>query len=270
MNILIVDDNIATLDTLGSSIDWKELGIREVFTAQSADEALTVVESRRVDILLCDIEMPGTDGLTLVRQLRGGGNQVVCLFLTAHAEFDYAQQAIELNSLDYILKPFTPQRVTEKLRRAIQVSREQAENSSYIKYGKLWVSSQEPLPDHAREKLVQAENEDEHRGVQMAKDYIQEHYTEQISIADIASYCSYNPSYLSTIFKQHEGIPPLDYLTNVRIRQARLLLACHDFSIGDVATMVGFQSISYFNRTFKKIVGQTPGDYRRKKNNSKA
>lgn len=211
MNILIVDDNVATLNTLGSSIDWKELGIREVFTAQSADEALTVFESRRVDILLCDIEMPGTDGLTLVRQ--------------------------------------------------------QAENSSYIKYGKLWVSSQEPLPDHARDKLVQAENEDEHRGVQMAKDYIQEHYTEQISIADIAAHCSYNPSYLSTIFKQHEGIPPLDYLTNVRIRQARLLLACHDFSIGDVATMVGFQSISYFNRTFKKIVGQTPGDYQKNPKN---
>ena len=264
MNILIVDDNIATLDTLSASIDWSDLGIREVFTAQTAEEALQVFAARHVNILLCDIEMPGTDGLTLVRRLRNEGNQVVCLFLTAHAEFDYAQQAIELNSIDYILKPFSPDHVKEKLRHAIRVCREQAENSSYIRYGKLWVSSQEPLPDRSHDRLVQTDSEDEHRGVQMAKDYIKEHYTEQISIADIAAYCSYNPSYLSTIFKQHEGIPPLDYLTNVRIRQARLLLACHDFSIGDVATMVGFQNISYFNRIFKKIVGQTPGAYRRR------
>ena len=117
MNILIVDDNVATLNTLSSSIDWKELGIREVFTVQTADEALQVFRSRHVDILLCDIEMPGTDGLTLVRRLREEGNEVICLFLTAHAEFDYAQQAIELNSLDYILKPFSP--FSSRLRKSV-------------------------------------------------------------------------------------------------------------------------------------------------------
>lgn len=262
MNILIVDDNVSTLNTLTGSLDWKELGIRDVYTAQTADEALRVFSDKQVDILLCDIEMPGTDGLSLVRRLREAGNQVVCLFLTAHAEFYYAQQAIELNSIDYILKPFSIADVTEKLRSAISLCRERAENSSYIKYGKLWVDSQDSLSKESREKLVSRENEEEHRGVQQAKEYMKEHYTEQISLAEIAEYVNYNPSYLSTIFKRHEGIPPLDYLTNVRIRQARLLLACNDFSIGDIATMVGFQSISYFNRTFKKVVGQTPGEYK--------
>ena len=262
MNIAIVDDNISTLSTLSGSIDWKALSIEEVYTAQSADEAMELFEKYPIDILLCDIEMPGTDGLTLVRTLRAAGNMAVCIFLTAHAEFDYARQAIELNSLDYILKPFSLQDVTEKLRSAVLLCRERAENSSYIKYGKLWISSQNALDRDSRKKLMPSENSEEHQGIHKAKEYMKEHYTEPITLNDIAAYTNYNPSYLSTIFRRHEGIPPLDYLTNIRIRQARLLLACKDFSISDVALMVGFQNISYFNKIFKRIVGQTPGEYK--------
>ena len=106
MNILIVDDNISTLSTLSGSIDWKDIRIDEVYTAQSVEEALELFRKYTIDILLCDIEMTGTDGLTMVRHLREEGSQVVCIFLTAHAEFEYARQAIEVNSIDYILKPF--------------------------------------------------------------------------------------------------------------------------------------------------------------------
>ena len=262
MNILIADDNISTLTTLSGSIDWKQLQIDDVYTAQSAQEALEIIGQHTIDILLCDIEMPGQDGISLVRRLRQQGNQVICIFLTAHAEFEYARQAIELNSIDYILKPYALSDVTEKLRSAVMLSRERSQNSSYIKYGRLWVDSQEALSAQSRQKLVSHENDAEHQGVHKAKEFMKDHYTEQITLNDIAAYTSYNPSYLSTIFKRHEGVPPLDYLTSIRIRQARLLLACNDFSIGDVALMVGFQSISYFNRTFKKLVGQTPGEYK--------
>lgn len=262
MNILIVDDNISTLTTLSGSIDWKSIPIDEVFTAQSADEALEVFRQNTIDILLCDIEMPGRDGLSLVRQIRELGSQVVCIFLTAHAEFNYARQAIEVNSMDYILKPFSVPDVTEKLRSAVKLCQERSRNSSYIRYGKLWVDSQETHIGGSGQKLVKEESDAEHQGVHKAKEYMKDHYTEQITLNDIASYTGYNPSYLSTIFKRHEGIPPLDYLTGVRIRQARILLACNDFSISDVAMMVGFQNISYFNRTFKKVTGQTPGEYK--------
>ncbi len=262
VNILIVDDNISTLTTLSGSVDWKSIKVDEVYTAQSVEEALETFRKYSIDILLCDIEMPGTDGLTMVRRLRKEGNQVVCIFLTAHAEFEYARQAIEVNSIDYILKPYSLKDVTEKLRSAVQLCNERSQNSSYIKYGKLWVDSQETLSESSRQKLVSPESDAEHQGVHKAKEYMKDHYTEQITLNDIAAYTSYNPSYLSTIFKRHEGIPPLDYLTGIRIRQARILLACNDFSIGDVAMMVGFQNISYFNKIFKKNTGQTPREYK--------
>ena len=262
MTILIVDDNISTLTTLSGSIDWKSIRIDEVYTAQSVDESLALFRKYTIDILLCDIEMPGTDGLSMVRHLREEGSQVVCIFLTAHAEFEYARQAIEVNSIDYILKPFSLKDVTEKLRSAVQLVNERSQNSSYIKYGKLWVDSQGALSEKSRQKLVSPESDAEHQGVHKAKEYMKDHYTEQITLNDIAAYTSYNPSYLSTIFKRQEGIPPLDYLTGIRIRQACILLACNDFSIGDVAMMVGFQNISYFNRIFKKTTGQTPREYK--------
>ena len=75
----------------------------------------------------------------------------------------------------------------------------------------------------------------------------------------------YNPSYLSTLFKKKEGISPLDYLNTIRINQAKLFLAGSDFSISDIAMMVGFNSVSYFNHMYKAEVGLTPGEYRAQK-----
>lgn len=261
MTILIVDDNISTLNALTGSIDWEEIGIDKVLTAQSAAQADALMQETPVDILLCDIEMPQTDGLTFVRSLRSSGSNVICLFLTAHAEFTYARQAIELNSIDYILKPFSPAEVAEKLRGAVKLCQERTENSSYIKYGKLWLSEQQALPEDTVDRLRSPERETEHQGVLRAKEYMKDHYTEQITLNDIADYSGYNPSYLSTLFRQSTGVPPLDYLNRVRIRQAKLLLASREFSISDVAMMVGFQNVSYFNKIFKRSTGQTPGAY---------
>ena len=59
MNILIVDDQIYVVAGIRKEICWEKLGIQEVFTAYSAQEARMVFEQHRIDIMLCDIEMPG-------------------------------------------------------------------------------------------------------------------------------------------------------------------------------------------------------------------
>jgi len=262
MKILLIDDNVSTTTLLKKSIDWEKLGINEVGVADSALEAEALLEHENVDIIVCDIEMPGMNGLDFMRKQRARGNRAVCLFLTAYAEFEYAKQAIEVNSFEYILKPFSLDDITEKIKAAVIMCEERSKNSSYIKYGKVWVENQSAMTGTEKEKLLSAEEEKENVGIQKVKSFIKDHYTEKITLNDLAQHAGYNPSYLSTLFKKHEGIPPLDYLTLTRINQAKVFLAGSDFSISDIAMMVGFNSVSYFNHTYKSVVGQTPSEYR--------
>lgn len=260
MKILLVDDNISTTNLLKKSINWEELNIDTVKTANSATEAEVLLAEEAVDIIICDIEMPGVNGLDFMKKQRALGNNAICLFLTAYAEFEYAKQAIEVNSTEYILKPFSLEEIIEKMRSAVKLCEERSQNSNYIKYGKVWVENQNTLSSVEKKKLLAAE--EENKGIQKVKSYIKDHYTEKIGLNDLAQHVGYNPSYLSTLFKKHEGVPPLDYLNITRINQAKIFLAASDFSISDIAMMVGFNSVSYFNHMFKSTVNQTPGEYR--------
>ena len=105
MTLLIVNDEELTADTMRDTIDWKQYGIDDVFVAYQAEEARKILLAEQIDILLCDIEMPGENGLSLLKWVRTTEMPVECLFLTCHASFDYAKQAIGLNCKEYILLP---------------------------------------------------------------------------------------------------------------------------------------------------------------------
>lgn len=105
MNILIVDDEVRALNAVQRKMNWQKIGIEEVFTAVSKKQAIDIMSSRDIDLLLCDIEMPGGSGLELVQWVRDSHKTTKCVFMTCHADFQYAQKALRLGSLDYILKP---------------------------------------------------------------------------------------------------------------------------------------------------------------------
>ena len=105
MNVLIVDDQPEVVESMVTGVNWKKIPVEQVFTAYSVKEAQSVFERERIDVLLCDIEMPPTNGFALLRWAQERFSGVVCIFLSAHAEFEYAQEAVKLGSFDYILQP---------------------------------------------------------------------------------------------------------------------------------------------------------------------
>lgn len=120
MLVLLVDDQVRILEATKKLVDWEKLGVSRVLTAQSADEARAVLESERVDILLTDIEMPGEDGIALQRWQREHHPEVMCIFLTSHADFAYAQEALRNGAYDYILQPAAIPEIERVMQRAIQ------------------------------------------------------------------------------------------------------------------------------------------------------
>ena len=93
--------------------------------------------------------------------------------------------------------------------------------------------------------------------------YIENNYMHQINLDMIADFVDYNRNYICTVFKKDTGITIVDYLNYVRIRSAAQNFSYSDIDISLVCARVGFSNISHFNRTFKKLVGMSPGNYRR-------
>lgn len=92
--------------------------------------------------------------------------------------------------------------------------------------------------------------------------YVEEHYAEPITLDDISSVTYYSKSHFMKFFKQHMNISFIDYLNNYRLNLAASLLTTTDHSILEIASMVGFDNLSYFNRLFRRKFNTTPGNYR--------
>jgi two-component system response regulator YesN len=146
--MLIVDDERFAAEGIRNCWDWKALGVDEVHLAFSADEARRIFSERRIDVLVCDIEMPDEDGLSLVRWVKEQSPHTESVFLTCHGEFHYAQEAIHLGSFDYLLKPVDAGelsgivgRMLERIRRKEEQIRQ---TRMFEKYYSLW-NKQQPL-----------------------------------------------------------------------------------------------------------------------------
>ena len=120
MNLLIVDDDRTISEGLSKRINRKAVRIDTIISAGSAEEARRVFAEQPVDITLCDIEMPNENGVSLIEWVRENHPETLCIFLTAHADFEYAQKGISLGVFEYVLQPAPVRAVEEVLRKAVE------------------------------------------------------------------------------------------------------------------------------------------------------
>ncbi len=95
-----------------------------------------------------------------------------------------------------------------------------------------------------------------------ARQFIEEHSADKLSLAKVAKAVKISPNHLSEKFKTVTGLKFVDYVARTRIEKARQLLRNGDFRISEIAFAVGFQSLSQFNRVFKKLHKKSPTEYR--------
>lgn len=94
--------------------------------------------------------------------------------------------------------------------------------------------------------------------------YMENHFGEDISLEELAEISGRTPEYLCSVFKKETGQTIVGFLTNLRISQARVLLVRYpEKAAGEIGKMCGFQDPSYFGKIFRKVMGMTPGEYRR-------
>lgn len=100
------------------------------------------------------------------------------------------------------------------------------------------------------------------KGIDIAVNYIEDHYVERIDLSELANMCFMSYSHLFRTFKLKFGMTPIEYKNSLRIKKAKKLLSEHDCSVGEIAEMLGFEGACYFTRAFKKHVGVSPLNYR--------
>jgi YesN/AraC family two-component response regulator len=98
--------------------------------------------------------------------------------------------------------------------------------------------------------------------VRPAINFIETHYSEPLTLADIAKAAHLSVSRLSHIFREQTGITIVDYLTNVRINHAKQLLLSTSKSCTEICFEAGYNNQSYFTRTFRQITSLTPRQFR--------
>jgi AraC-like DNA-binding protein len=121
------------------------------------------------------------------------------------------------------------------------------------------------MPPHAnRLTHVALRNQNRAEPVEIwkARKFIEEHWDEELSLTKVASSVHISANHLSEKFKEVTGVNFVDYIASMRIEKARDLLQNRQLQISEIAFAVGFQSLSQFNRVFKKITRRSPTQFR--------
>lgn len=145
MQMIIVDDEAHWVDNLSMHKPWHTLGIEHVHRAYSGYEALQLIETHPIDIVISDILMPEMTGIELIERIRTRDPKIKCIILSGHSDFDYAKKAVQHQAVDYLLKPPTDQELFGAVQKAIDQLNEEWESISSLERTQFTLRENLPL-----------------------------------------------------------------------------------------------------------------------------
>jgi YesN/AraC family two-component response regulator len=249
--ILIAEDEALERKVL-CSILQKHFGeLCLIHQARSGPEAVALFMEHRPQVLILDIEMPGSTGLEAARQIRSSGLPCMILFLTAYDKFSYAREAIALRAVDYLLKPYEAQELILSVEEALNLyARTSGNPDLHLSF------AQDPEDE---------EDPSSHRMGQVRENierYIRKHYTSELSMQDVAKAMNYSEAYFCKLFKQCFKVNFFAWLNEFRVEKAKEMLLQSRMSIREISLACGYTDANYFARVFKRITGKTPSEFR--------
>ncbi|MFD1735452.1 response regulator [Bacillus salitolerans] len=251
--ILIVDDEPVTRQGLKKTLESWALSKYKIVSTDHANSALEVLNNEKVHLIITDICMPGTTGLEMLKLLKEKHQFPVVIIISAHSDFNYAKEAIEIGVVNYLLKPIDKQKLIIEVEKALEIEQKRER-----------VDMIERVVD---DQLVNIKMEDQidsqvKRAIKFVEDNMSNH--EKLCLTEVAKQVHLNASYFSVLFKEHTNMTFSEYVTRCRIQKAKNLLLTSCLSISEIAELVGYRTPKYFNKIFKEYEGLTPSQYKKK------
>lgn len=253
--VLIADDEPIERMAVSRKIQKHFADRLEVVTAENGEDAVRLFGEEHCHIAILDINMPGMDGLDAAEKIREADSLCSIIFLTAFDEFTYAKRAFSVRALDYLLKPSSDEELIAVLEEAISLAGHDGSRRRMRASQEGTAPAGEPEERGSENVRIQAV-------VETIRTYIEENYTRDISLQDVAGALHYSDAYFSKIFKQCFGRNFTVYLAEYRVDEAKKLLTDISVNIKDVGVRLGFHDANYFSRVFKRVTGETPSEYR--------
>ncbi len=249
-NVLIVDDESIICEGLSRIIPWKENNFNIAGFAANGREAIGKIQKDGINLVVTDIRMPVIDGLELSRLIKEYDPKIEVIILSGYSDFQYAKKAMDYEVKAYLLKPVIPAELLE------QVTKIRNRLDKDLDFEKEKSERNRMLID----KIVGA-----HKGNKLMDSilgYIDDHFCEDISLAQLASKFFVNAAYLGQLFKESSGMPFTEYLNKKRIDLAKQLCTMGEMKIYEIIEKSGFRNTEYFYRQFKRYEGVTFAEFR--------
>ena len=154
MNILFIDDELDVIDGMMDAVNFEAIGIENVYVSLNAKHAKSILEKQNIDIMVTDIEMPGESGIDLLKWVRDSDRDIVTMFCTSYANFNYAQKAVEMRSFGYFLKPISYADLQEHLRLAVEEVKKNRSLESYKTNKQYWLNLQKENQKSFWERII--------------------------------------------------------------------------------------------------------------------
>ncbi|MFA5389625.1 MAG: response regulator [Candidatus Omnitrophota bacterium] len=231
--ILIVDDDRELREELHDFLEGYE-----IIEASNGEEALRILKkANEIRLVILDVKMPGVSGLEVLNRIKKTDPSVKIIILTGHSSKDTAIEALKGRADDYIEKPIN-----------IAEMKESVEN--FMEDGKNGDSPDAPDLKHKVERVMR---------------FVERNWCKKVTLKEAAAAVYMSPKYLSRIFREYAGEGFSDYKLALKIKKSKDLLKSTGYNINQIAYKMGYENAESFIRQFKRLMGLTPSEYRRKK-----
>ncbi|PYG88719.1 helix-turn-helix protein [Ruminiclostridium sufflavum DSM 19573] len=241
---IIIDDEPWTIIDIEQTWPMEELGFRITDSFKDPKTALLHIVTQKPDLIITDIRMPNMTGIELMQKIREQNIASEIIIISGYGEFEYAKKAIQFGATGYCLKPLNPKETYETLKLAKEhLDKYNQENNG--------------LTDNSTAVEVNIDNFD-----QMIN-YINTHFSKTLTLKSLADKFYLNPNYCCSLFTKYKNTTFSQYLTGIRVTEAKKLLESSSYSLDKISSLVGFHDYFYFSKVFKKYSKLSPKDYRK-------
>lgn len=244
--ILIVEDDSALRFIYSKKKVWSDCGFCIEDQASNGKDALALIEKKRYDLILTDIQMSFIDGIELLREIRSKNIQSEVVLVSSYDEFEYARQGLVLGATDYILKPAEDNKLKEMLLRVKEKLDSKQEIAKEVK---------------AAAKSLEITVPEEGMPHNICR-YFSDNSDRIITLEEMSESFGFSKDYFGKLFKSHMGVSFNSFYSAVKIEKAKSLLKTGNYKNYEISDMLGYSTVDYFSKIFKEMTGVTPTQFR--------
>jgi len=231
--ILIVDDDRIFRSELRDALDGYE-----VIEASSGEEALAALRrAKEIGLVLLDVQMYGLNGIDILEKIKKTDPHLHVAIMTGHGSKDVAIDALKARADDFLEKPIAPKELINMAEDVL----------SKLDYGS-----------------IDSETADIGAKIEKVKRFVERNCFKKTTLGDAAQSAFLSPKYLSRIFKERVKKSFSEFKIGVKIGKAKELLSKRVYNVNQVSEKLGYENTESFIRQFKKLIGKTPTEFRKK------